>query len=116
MKILACCLLLLLPIGLRAEPTPSATESGKAAAASTTVVIDVRSAEEYQAGHLDGAINIPHDVIGERIAQVVPSRETPIRLYCRTGRRSGLAFETLKQLGYRNLENAGAYDDLRKSR
>lgn len=84
--------------------------------AAQRVLIDVRSPEEYAQGHLEGAVNIPHDVIGERIGEVAKSRETPITLYCRSGRRSGMALETLGKRGYRNVENAGAYEDLKKRR
>lgn len=82
------------------------------AAQSGTVWIDVRTAEEYAQGHLPGAINIPHEQIGSRIASVVADKQAPVYLYCRSGRRSGIALETVQQLGYRNVVNKGSYTEL----
>ena len=79
------------------------------------VWIDVRTPEEYATGHLDGATNIPYDKIAERIAALVPGKDTEIHLYCRSGRRSGLALQTLRDLGYTKVINEGAYEKLRKA-
>ncbi|UXZ04469.1 rhodanese-like domain-containing protein [Moraxella nasicaprae] len=76
--------------------------------------IDVRSAEEYSEGHLSNAINIAHTQIGEQIASVAPNKDEPIHLYCRSGRRAEAALQTLKSMGYTNVTNHGAYDDLVK--
>ena len=75
--------------------------------------IDVRSAEEYSTGHVEGAPNIPHDVIGEKIASVQPDKDAEIHVYCRSGRRAGIAKETLEGMGYTNVTNAGGYDDVK---
>lgn len=77
--------------------------------------IDVRSADEFQQGHLEGALNITHDQIAERILQVSPNKEQPIHLYCRSGRRAEAAMIELKKLGYSNVTNHGGYDDLIKT-
>jgi len=66
------------------------------------LVIDVRSAEEYAAGHVPGAVNIPHDQVASRLAEIPKDKE--VVLYCRSGRRSGLAAETLEANGYKNLQ------------
>lgn len=76
--------------------------------------IDVRSAEEYQAGHLSGAIHVPHTELAARIAEISPNKEAPIHLYCRSGRRAELALTELQKLGYRQVFNHGGYDDLRR--
>ena len=65
------------------------------------LVIDVRSAEEYAAGHVPGAVNIPHDQVPSRLAEIPKDKE--VVLYCRSGRRSGLAAETLEANGYKDL-------------
>ena len=78
-----------------------------------SIIIDVRTAEEYKEGHLKNAINIPHTEIGERIADHVKNKEEKIAVYCRSGRRSGIAKETLKNKGYRLVVNAGAYAKLK---
>lgn len=74
--------------------------------------IDVRSSEEFNSGHLNGAIHIVHSEIADKIAAVTQDKNAEIQLYCRSGRRSGLAEAALKQLGYTNVHNAGAYDEL----
>jgi phage shock protein E len=84
--------------------------------ARTGVWIDVRTPEEYAAGHLEGATNIPYDQIAERIAALVPDKNTEIHLYCRSGRRSGLALQALRDLGYTKVINEGAYEKLRTDR
>lgn len=76
--------------------------------------IDVRTAEEYKAGHLEGAINIPYDEIEQKITAVNVDKTADIQLYCRSGRRSGIALETLRSLGYSKVTNAGAYEQLKQ--
>ena len=76
--------------------------------------IDVRTVEEYNAGHLEGAINIPYDEIEQKIEAVSADKNTDIQLYCRSGRRSGIALETLRGLGYSKVTNAGAYEQLKQ--
>ena len=76
-----------------------------------TVLIDVRSAEEFNLGHLENAVNIPHTQIAEKISAVAPDKNTPLYLYCRSGRRVGIAIETLKSLGYQVMYNLGGFED-----
>lgn len=78
-----------------------------------TVLIDVRSAEEFADGSLPGALLIPHEQIGARIAAVVPDKNTPVVLYCRSGRRSSSAQDELRALGYTQVVNAGSYEQLK---
>ena len=80
---------------------------------SGTILIDVRTAKEYKAGHLKNAINIPHTEIGERIGDHVKSKEDRITVYCRSGRRSAIAKKTLESMGYKHVVNAGAYEKLK---
>ena len=82
------------------------------AAAADIIWIDVRSAEEFNAGHLPGALNIVHTEIGGKIAAVTQDKNAEIQLYCRSGRRSGLAEAELKKLGFTNVHNAGGYEDV----
>lgn len=76
--------------------------------------IDVRTAEEFKAGHIAGAINIPYDEIEQKITAVTTDKATDIQLYCRSGRRSGIALETLRGMGYSKVTNAGAYEQLKQ--
>lgn len=78
------------------------------------VWIDVRSKEEFDSGHLQNALHIPHEEIGGKIVQLVPNKSTKINLYCRSGRRAEIAKKTLTDLGYQNVVNQGGYEDLRK--
>lgn len=78
-----------------------------------SVLIDVRSADEFAAGALPGAEQIDYEQIASRISAIAPDKDTPIILYCRSGRRSGIAEETLRAMGYSNLINAGGYDELK---
>lgn len=77
------------------------------------VLIDVRSAEEFASGSLPGARRIGHEEIAEQIATLAPDKSTPIVLYCRSGRRSSIAQDTLQALGYSNVSNAGGYEDFK---
>lgn len=76
--------------------------------------IDVRTAEEYRAGHLEGAVHIPFDEIEQKITAIGADITQDIQLYCRSGRRSGIALETLRRMGYNNVTNAGAYEQLKQ--
>jgi rhodanese-related sulfurtransferase len=67
------------------------------------VVLDVRTPEEFAAGHLPGAINIPHTEIGARVAELDGARDRDIVVYCRTGKRSAQALDLLEQSGFTRL-------------
>ena len=78
--------------------------------AAEPVWVDVRSAAEFSGGAVEGAVNIPHNVIAEEIGKVVADKDTQINLYCRSGRRAGWAMESLNQLGYGKVTNYGGYE------
>jgi rhodanese-related sulfurtransferase len=67
------------------------------------LVLDVRSPEEYVAGHVPGAVNIPHDQVAARLAEVPKDKD--VVLYCRSGRRAGMAGEVLAANGYTRLQH-----------
>jgi rhodanese-related sulfurtransferase len=69
------------------------------------VLIDVRSREEYAEGHIPGAINIPYDRITDRLEDLQQFEERGIVLYCRTGRRAGIAESALLEAGFENLRD-----------
>lgn len=69
------------------------------------LLIDVRTVEEYEAGHIPTAHNIDHREIAR--AMVEGDRTTPVILYCRTGRRSGIAARDLRRLGYHTIIDFG---------
>ena len=78
-----------------------------------SLLIDVRSADEFAAGALPGAIRIGHADIAAHTSSLGADKNRPLVLYCRSGRRSALAQQRLEALGYRHVINAGAYDELR---
>ena len=94
--------------------SPSLIQENKAN--SNFVILDVRTPEEFQEGHIEGAVNIPHTEIREKISGVTKDKGQIIVLYCRSGRRSNLAMQTLRDLGYKNAYNAGGYDELLKQK
>jgi rhodanese-related sulfurtransferase len=73
------------------------------------VVIDVRSAGEFTAGHLPMAVNIPLSEIDTVIARKVNGKDQVLLLHCQSGGRSGAAQRRLKALGYEHAYNLGSY-------
>lgn len=71
-------------------------------------VIDVRTKEEYASGHIPGSILIPFDEIKAKTGQLPQDKNTEIVVYCRSGRRSAIAADTLIALGYNRIYDMGA--------
>ena len=78
------------------------------------IIIDVRTKQEFDAGHVDGALNIPYDIIADKIGTVTTDKNKKIILYCRSARRSGIAKGTLEKMGYNNVENGGTLQEMQK--
>lgn len=76
------------------------------------LIVDVRTAEEFAAGHLKNAINVPFEEIATEFKQRAIAKDTNIVLYCRSGRRSGIAFDSLVTEGYTNGYNGGGFETL----
>ncbi len=74
-------------------------------AASDAVVVDVRSPEEYEAGHIAGAINVPHERIVAEPALLDAYRDRELVLYCQSGRRAGLVADALTRAGFERLHH-----------
>jgi len=77
------------------------------------LVVDVRTKAEFESGHLEGAIHVPYERTAELAAAIGEDKQRAVVVYCRTGRRSGIAREALAKLGYVNIINGGGYDQLR---
>jgi rhodanese-related sulfurtransferase len=75
------------------------------------IILDTRTQEEYDEGHIPGAIQISHDEIEEKAEGMLPDKDQLILVYCRSGRRSKLAAETLVELGYTNIKEFGGIID-----
>ena len=72
------------------------------------VVLDVRTQEEYDSGHIKGAVLLPVDAITEETArEVIPAKDTQVLVYCRSGNRSVTASKVLAQLGYTEVYEFG---------
>ena len=75
------------------------------------VIIDARTQEEYDQGHIPGAILIPEYEIADRAEKELPDKDQLILVYCRSGRRSKIAAEELVKLGYTNVKEFGGIID-----
>ena len=75
------------------------------------VILDVRKQEEYDQGHIPGAIVISHEEIAEKADEVLTDKDQLILVYCRSGRRSKIAAEALVELGYANIKEFGGIID-----
>ena len=71
-----------------------------------SVLVDVRTEEEYREGHIPGSVNIPSQHL-QNIEKQIADKTTPLFLYCRTGARSSKATAVLKSAGYQNATDIG---------
>ncbi len=79
-----------------------------------TLLIDVRTAEEFDESHAEGALNLPVDEIATGKIGFLQntSKETPLELYCRSGGRSEMAKNLLRDMGFKHVENLGGLDEV----
>ena len=75
------------------------------------IILDVRRPDEFAAGHIPGAINVPNEIIGISEIPELPDKDQLIMVYCRSGRRSKEASEKLVKLGYTNIVEFGGILD-----
>ena len=75
------------------------------------IIIDARTQEEYDEGHIPGAILIPEYEIADRAEKELPDKDQLILVYCRSGRRSKIAAEELVKFGYTNVKEFGGIID-----
>ena len=86
--------------------------NGQGLAAESSLWIDVRSPEEFAAGHLPAAINLPYQQVAARIGQIETNKARDIHLYCGIGVRAQAAKFMLEAQGYTHVTNEGGYPDL----
>ena len=67
------------------------------------VLVDVREADEFQSGHIPGAVSVPLSTI----SQIALAKDKPLFVYCLRGTRSKQAVSILKQMGYQNAKSIG---------
>ena len=75
------------------------------------IILDVRRPDEFAAGHIPNAINVPNETIGTAEIPELPDKNQLIMVYCRSGRRSKEASEKLVKLGYTNIVEFGGILD-----
>ncbi|NVB38028.1 rhodanese-like domain-containing protein [Pseudenhygromyxa sp. WMMC2535] len=79
------------------------------------LLLDVRTQAEYDERHLDGSVLIPHDQVGQRVAEVLErqggDKQKPIVVFCRRGGRAATAKQTLMKHGFTEITNLGSIDD-----
>ena len=77
------------------------------------VLLDVRTREEYAAGHIGGSRNLPLELLPADAPRELPDRGAPLYVYCRSGGRSRRAAALLKRMGYTNVTDIGGIADYR---
>ena len=89
----------------------SAEEAYEMMASQEVVVVDVRTQEEYDGGHIENAVLVPNESIGSEMPEALPDKEATLLVYCRSGRRSKDAAEKLLKLGYQSVYDFGGVID-----
>ena len=75
------------------------------------IILDTREQDEFDEGHIPGAILIPYTEIENKAEEMMPDKDKLILVYCRSGRRSKIAAESLAKLGYTNVKEFGGIID-----
>lgn len=94
--------------GRAPEPVASIAPSALAeriAGGSAPLILDVRTPEEFAAGHLPGALNLPYDELAQRLSEIPAARTDEIVVHCQSGRRAGMAEAILVEAGYSKLRD-----------
>ncbi len=118
-KVIIVILILMMTIGICAEETTmtykmvSMAEGIEIAKNNPdAIIVDVRREDEYKDGHIPGAVLLTMETItAETAAKVLPDKNQMILIYCRSGRRSKIAAQSLLDLGYTNLIEFGGILD-----
>ena len=116
--ILTLCALLLLPGCSKHDPVKAGYQQismeeaiGLMETETGYIILDVRRVDEFAAGHIPGAINIPNEAIGTAEIPELPNKDQLILVYCRSGNRSKQASAKLVALGYTNIKEIGGIID-----
>lgn len=89
----------------------SAEEAKKMMDSQTVTIVDVRSKEEFNEGHIPGAIILPVNTIGDKMPEELPDKDATLLIYCRSGNRSRTAALKLIELGYTAVYDFGGISD-----
>lgn len=108
------CLLVIVILAAACQPAATTTNASQLISpaqyqeqfsAATHTLIDVRTPEEYSAGHIADSVNISVDSLASRLSEV--PKDAPVVVYCRSGNRSATAAQILVQAGYTNVYDLG---------
>ena len=88
-----------------------AEEAYERMASQEVVVVDVRTREEYDGGHIENAVLVPNESIGSEMPEALLDKEATLLIYCRSGRRSKDAAQKLLKLGYQSVYDFGGVID-----
>ncbi|MBW2447445.1 MAG: rhodanese-like domain-containing protein [Deltaproteobacteria bacterium] len=79
--------------------------AGRIQAGSPPLVLDVRTRDEYARGHIPGAVNIPHEELPSRLAELPIGSSDEMVVHCQSGRRAAIAENALRENGYTNVRD-----------
>ncbi|NND83142.1 MAG: rhodanese-like domain-containing protein [Gammaproteobacteria bacterium] len=92
-------------LGTQVTRISAADVAQRIASNTAPIILDVRSAEEYDAGHIPGAVHIPHTELAERFIEIGADRSDEIVVHCQSGRRAGIAEAVLLENGFSNVRD-----------
>ncbi len=78
------------------------------------MVVDVRTPQEFASGHLDQAVNFPLSELDKHFATI--DKDQPIVVYCRSGNRSGIAYDYLSEQGFTQIHNGGGFTEMQAAK
>lgn len=73
------------------------------------IIIDVRTRDEYSSGHIDTALNLPHDELERRLGEMPGNKSSEIIVYCRSGKRARITEDLLAEKGYTNIKDLAGH-------
>jgi rhodanese-related sulfurtransferase len=87
------------------DPVPAAELLARLEAGTAPLILDVRTPEEFAAGHIPGAVNLPHTSLSERLGELGDDPDREIVVHCKSGRRAALAQAALGQAGFTRIRH-----------
>lgn len=99
-----------------AEPSMTREQKAWAMIEAGALLVDVRTQAEFDAGHFDKVLFLPHTEVIDRMSEFGSDKSRPIVLYCRSGGRAGKAEKILAANGFTSVHNAGGYEAMLKAR
>lgn len=100
-----CLMCLILPSANAATTQQASLDIVDQAKSGDILIIDVRTEDEYKAGHVPGAINIPHDIIAQKLSEISAFKDKPVVVYCRSGYRATKAMKVLANNAFSDIRH-----------